>query len=161
MHTNQDLLITKLDEQSKDNILKNKVIQKNEKEISILNKSIDNKNNDIINLKDKYSKSIANNVELALSNNVILNDYEYNKFESTNKLTNLYYDHNKKEFELQERNQILFNENTKLRDDIDKATMEQKMSLSCQKLDFEKEISELTKKFTSIIRENENKNFNK
>lgn len=39
--------------------------------------------------------------------------------------------------------------------------MNQKMSLSTQKLDFEREIAEMTKKFTSIIRENENKNFNK
>lgn len=33
--------------------------------------------------------------------------------------------------------------------------MDQKILLSSQKLDFEKEISELTKKFTTIIRENE------
>lgn len=33
------------------------------------------------------------------------------------------------------------------------------MSLSTQKLDFEREIAEITKKFTTIIRENENRNF--
>jgi hypothetical protein len=37
--------------------------------------------------------------------------------------------------------------------------MDQKMALSTQKLDFEREIAEITKKFTSIIRENENRNF--
>jgi tRNA G10 N-methylase Trm11 len=39
--------------------------------------------------------------------------------------------------------------------------MEQKMLLSAQKLDFEKEIAEITKKFTSMIRDMEDKNFAK
>jgi 5-methylcytosine-specific restriction endonuclease McrBC regulatory subunit McrC len=47
----------------------------------------------------------------------------------------------------------------KLENDYDQVIMDKKMSLSKQKLDFEKEIAEITKKFTSIIRENENKNF--
>jgi len=37
--------------------------------------------------------------------------------------------------------------------------MEQKMSLSSQKLDFEREIADLTKKFTTIIRDMDDKNF--
>jgi tRNA G10 N-methylase Trm11 len=39
--------------------------------------------------------------------------------------------------------------------------MDQKMSLSSQKLDFEKEIVEITKKFTTMIRDMDDKNFNK
>jgi len=35
------------------------------------------------------------------------------------------------------------------------------MSLSSQKLDFEKEIVEITKKFTTMIRDMDDKNFNK
>jgi len=34
--------------------------------------------------------------------------------------------------------------------------MNQKLLISSQKLNYEKEISELTKKFTTIVRENEN-----
>jgi len=39
--------------------------------------------------------------------------------------------------------------------------MDQKMSLSSQKLEFEKEIADLTKKFTTMIRYIEDKNFDK
>jgi hypothetical protein len=42
-----------------------------------------------------------------------------------------------------------------LENELEKVIMDQKILLSSQKLDFEKEISELTKKFTTIIRENE------
>jgi len=60
---------------------------------------------------------------------------------------------------LLERNQILLNKCNKLEDELEKSSLDHKMELSSQKLVYEKEIADTTKKLTISIREIENKNF--
>lgn len=46
-----------------------------------------------------------------------------------------------------------------LENELEKTYLDKKMSLSQQKVEFEKEITEITQKFTKILRESENKHF--